>query len=118
MGDRRHQEQQSLQPLCDDGTQSRSAMAELPAHAPFPHVLGKVVRTLRWRGAGYHTSSQQQCALVPYPLGQIVTELKQDTQNKDFLPLTHTELALLPHHRDFLKPANLLLIEESKPSII
>lgn len=33
MGDRRHQEQQSVQSLCDYSSQSQSAMAKLPAHA-------------------------------------------------------------------------------------
>lgn len=78
MGDRRHQEQQNVQSLCDYSSQSQSAMAKLPAQAWLPHVLGRVLWTLHWRGAGYRTFSQQQCAGVPHPLGQIMTELKQE----------------------------------------
>lgn len=39
------------------------------------------------------------------------------TKNKTFF-FAHTELFLLPHHRDLLKPANTVLIEESKSSIM
>lgn len=75
LGDRRHREQQHVQPSGDTPV---AATAKPPAHAWLPRVLGRVVQTLCCRGAGHHASSPQRRAVLPYPLGQIMTELKQE----------------------------------------
>lgn len=78
MGDRKDQEQ-CVRSLCNSGTQqTQSTMAKLPVHTPFLHFLGRTLWTLFWRRAGCHTFTQQQCAVVPCPLGEIISEFKQE----------------------------------------